>query len=93
MQECIEKSLITMEDLSNKDMDPNCTFEGEQVDDRTIKWNFDCPVDGGGKSHGEMQATAYGDRVEGGGTINMDMQGQAMQMTMNWVGKRVGACP
>jgi len=91
-KECFEKSVISMEDLQTSDMDPNCTFEREQVDERTLKWIFDCPVEGG-SSHGEWQATSHGDRLEGIGTIDMNMQGQVMQMTLTWAGKRIGACP
>jgi hypothetical protein len=93
VQECIEKSVISVDELQGEEMDPNCSFEMEQVDDKTMKWSFDCPVEGGGTSHGEWQATSHGDRVQGGGTISMNVQGQAMEMTMNWVGQRIGACP
>jgi len=91
-KQCIEKSVVSLKDMQASDMDPNCTFESEQIDDQTVKWIFDCPMEGG-TSRGEWQATSHGDRIEGGGTIDMNMQGQAMQMTMSWVGKRVGACP
>jgi hypothetical protein len=46
-----------------------------------------------GHSHGEWEATSHGDRVEGGGKVTMKMQGRAMEMTIDWTGKRVSDCP
>jgi hypothetical protein len=56
-----------------------------------MKWSFDCPVEGG-TSHGEWEATSGGDTVVGKGLITVSFQGQAMEMTMNWEGKRIGDC-
>jgi hypothetical protein len=93
MTECFEKSEISVDDVGGQDMDPGCTFETSQLDGATMAWSFDCPLEGGGTSHGEWQATSHGDRVEGNGKITMAMQGQNMEMTMSWQGKRVGDCP
>jgi len=90
--ECIRESELSMDDLGGEDMDPNCQFEMAQVDGNTMKWSFDCPVEGG-TSHGEWEATSSGDSVTGKGIITMSFQGQAMEMTMSWQGKRVGDCP
>lgn len=90
--ECMEKSEITMDEVSGEGMDPNCTFDMAQVDGNTMKWSVDCPVEGG-TSHGEWQATSGGDTVTGEGSLTMSMQGQAMEMTMTWEGQRIGACP
>ena len=51
VQECIEKSVVSLEDLQSKEMDPNCVWETEQIDNNTMKWSLDCPMDGGGTSH------------------------------------------
>jgi len=91
--ECLEKEELSMSDVGTEGMDPNCTFESGQVDGDTMTWSFDCPVEGGGSSHGEWEATSHGDRVEGSGKITMEMQGQAMAMTISWTGRRVGDCP
>ena len=90
--ECMEKSEITMDEVSGEGMDPNCTFDMAQVDGNTMKWSVDCPMEGG-TSHGEWQATSGGDTVTGEGSLTMSMQGQTMEMTMTWEGKRIGACP
>ena len=89
--ECMTESEISMDDMGGEEMDPNCQFEMAQVDGNTMKWSFDCPVDGG-TSHGEWEATSSGDSVTGNGVITMSFQGQTMEMTMAWQGKRIGDC-
>ena len=90
--ECMEKSEITMDEVGGEGMDPNCTFDMAQVDGNTMKWSVDCPVEGG-TSHGEWQATSGGDTVTGEGSLTMSFQGQTRDMTMDWDGQRIGACP
>ena len=89
--ECIEESEISMDDISSDGMDPNCKFNTSQMDGNTMKWSFDCPVEGG-TSHGEWEATSAGDSVTGEGLMTVSFQGQTMEMTMNWTGRRIGAC-
>jgi len=89
--ECMKESEISMDDLGGEDMDPNCQFEMAQVDGNTMKWSVDCPVEGG-TSHGEWEATSSGDSVTGEGLVTISFQGQAMEMTMSWEGKRIGDC-
>ena len=90
--ECMEKSEISMDDMGTEGMDPNCTFDLNEIDDKSMKWWFDCPVEGG-TSHGEWEAVSEGDRVSGKGVITMSFQGQTMEMTMDWEGHRIGDCP
>jgi len=89
--ECMTESEISMDDMGGEEMDPNCQFEMAQVDGNTMKWSFDCPVEGG-TSHGEWEATSGGDSVTGNGVITMSFQEQTMEMTMSWQGKRIGDC-
>jgi hypothetical protein len=89
--ECIRESEISMDDMGGEGMDPNCEFEMAQIDGNTMKWSFDCPVEGG-TSHGEWEATSSGDSVTGKGLVTMSFQGQIMEMTMSWQGKRIGDC-
>ena len=89
--ECMKESEISMDDMGGEDMDLNCQFEMAQVDGNTMKWSVDCPVEGG-TSHGEWEATSSGDSVTGEGLVTMSFQGQAMEMTMSWEGKRIGDC-
>jgi hypothetical protein len=91
--ECIEEEEISMDDVTGEDMGPECSFETGQVDESTMKWSFNCPLEGGGTTHGEWQVTSHRDRVEGGGKVSMMLQGQTMEMTVSWVGKRIGDCP
>lgn len=88
--ECIKESEITPESMTD-DMDSSCVFDVKVVEGNTMRWSMDCSSDES-TSRGEWEATSYGDTLEGAGTITVDVQGQNMVMTMNWVGKRVGAC-
>jgi hypothetical protein len=88
--ECMEESEITPESMTDE-MDSSCTFDVKVVEGNTMNWSMDCSGDEG-SSRGEWHATSYGDTLEGAGTITIDVQGQDMVMTMNWTGKRVGAC-
>lgn len=90
--ECMENSEISMDELGGEQMDPNCTFETNQVSGNTMTWTFDCPMEGG-TSHGEWEAVSNGDTVHGNGVMTMSFQGQDMEMTMEWQGRRVGECP
>ncbi len=90
--ECMTESEISMDDMGGEDVDPNCQFEMAQIDGSTMKWSFDCPVEGG-TSHGEWEATSTGDGVTGKGVVTMSFQGQTMEMNMVWEGKRIGDCP
>ncbi|MBT8048020.1 MAG: DUF3617 family protein [Xanthomonadales bacterium] len=90
--ECMQKSEISMDEFNTSEMDPACSFSTAEVDGNTLKWSFDCPVEGG-TSHGEWEAVSEGDSVSGSGLITMSFQGQTMEMKMSWEGKRIGACP
>ena len=90
--ECMTESEVSMDDMSGEGLDSACTFEMAQVDGNTMKWSVDCPVEGG-TSHGEWEATSGGDTVTGKGLMTMSFQGQTMDMTMSWEGKRIGNCP
>jgi hypothetical protein len=89
--ECMTKSEISPDEMGTEGMDPNCTFDTEQVNANTLRWTFDCPVEGG-TSHGEWEAVSGGDTVTGSGQITMAFQGQNMTMTMEWAGRRIGDC-
>jgi hypothetical protein len=89
--ECMTRSEISPDEMGTEGMDPNCTFETTQVDANTLRWSFDCPVEGG-TSHGEWEAVSGGDTVKGSGEITMSFQGQNMTMTMEWAGRRIGDC-
>jgi len=89
--ECMSRSELSPDEMGAQGMDPNCTYDSVQVDENTLRWWFDCPVEGG-TSHGEWEAVSGGDTMEGSGEITMSFQGQDMTMTMEWAGRRIGDC-
>lgn len=93
IEQCIEDSTFNVEDISTDGLDPNCTFEVTQLDASTMKWSMQCPVEGGGTSQAEWQATSAGDSVEGSGSIRVAVMGQEMEMTTRFSGQHIGACP
>ena len=90
--ECMKDSEFDMDDVASDGSDNDCKFKMGEVDGSTMKWTVDCPVEGG-SSHGEWVATSSGDSVTGNGKMTMAFQGQTMEMTMSWEGKRIGECP
>ena len=89
--ECMTRSEISPDEMGTEGMDPNCTFDTVQVDGNTLRWSFDCPVEGG-TSHGEWEAVSGGDTLEGSGEITMSFQDQSLTMAMEWAGRRIGDC-
>jgi len=92
VEECFEDEVMDMDDMAMDDLDPNCTYDLGQVDGNSMRWNIDCPMEGG-TSHAEWLATSGGDTVQGEGKISISINGQNMEMNMNWTGKRIGECP
>ena len=88
--ECMEESEISPEKMTDN-MDSGCTFDTRVVENSTMQWKMECVADTG-SSRGEWEATSYGDTLTGSGTITIDMQGQSVEMLMNWEGRRVGDC-
>ena len=89
--ECIEEGELSPQAMTEEDMGSSCNFETRMVDGNTMKWSMNCDSMGGA-SRGEWEVTSHGDTLTGEGTVTVDMQGQAMVMTMKWDGKRVGDC-
>jgi len=93
VEECFKDDIMDMDDMATDDLDPECVYDLGQVDGATMKWNIDCPVEGGGTMHAEWVATSGGDTVEGEGNMSISVAGQSMEMNMTWTGKRIGECP
>lgn len=91
--DCVEDAELDVDEMSGEGLDPDCTLDVSQPDDRTLRWNMDCPVEGGGTSLAEWQVTSNGDSVAGTGSIRMTVMGQEMTMDAVFNGRRIGDCP
>jgi hypothetical protein len=91
--ECVEDAVLDVADMGGEDPHPECVFDVSQPDANTVKWSAQCPVEGGGTSRAEWQATSHGDSVEGEGNVTMTMMGQEFSMDATFSGRRVGDCP
>jgi hypothetical protein len=89
--QCMNYDEISPETMGAENQDSDCQFEIEPIDGDTMKWTPICPT-GDGTSRGEWEATSFGDTVTGEGLISADVQGQTMNITMSWKGKRIGEC-
>ena len=91
--QCVEDSVLNVDEMGAEDPDPNCKLDITQPDDNTVHWTFDCPIEGGGTTTGEWQVTSSGGQVDGKGTMRMTMMGQEVAMDATFSGRRVGDCP
>jgi hypothetical protein len=76
--------------LSNSSHENQCKTLDYKQDGDTVTWKVEC-----GGAHpmtGTGSATYKGDSYTGVNHLKMNEGGQAMEMTMNYSGKRVGAC-
>lgn len=91
VSECINKSEISMDELSGDDLQGDCSFETVELEGNSIQWVVDCQVEGG-SSRGEWVVTSYGESLVGEGGMTMNISGQEMTMDMSWSGQRIGPC-
>lgn len=91
VSQCLEDSEFDLEDMSTEELDPNCNMTADQVDDSTVKWTMDCPVEGG-TSRAEWRITSAGNTIEGDGKVSVSVMGQEMEMTTTFTGKHTGPC-
>ena len=87
---CIEESEL---DPENFKMDESsiCDLADVEIDGKTMRWSISCPAPAGNLT-GNWEFTSNGDSVVGTGSMSADMGGMAMEMNMNWEGKRLGDC-
>lgn len=71
--------------------DKNCKVDGFSESGNTVRWKATCRMEGSTMvGNGEM--TFAGAAYTGSMTMTGDMQGQKMNMTQKYSGKRVGDC-
>lgn len=90
--QCWDQTELNMDEIATEGMDPNCTWDMQQVDGQTMKWSFECPVEGG-TSRGDWEATSLGKTATGKGVMTVSFSGQTMKMNMSWEAKHIGDCP
>ncbi len=69
----------------------DCTFSNVEVTDTTMSMDMSCAMEGGSAT-GKGSFSSQGDSMSGKVDMNMQMQGQAMDMSISWIGKRIGPC-
>ena len=73
------------------DQGSRCKMTDYKLQGNTATWNMAC--EGEGAMTGTGTVTYSGDSYSGNQTMTMKHGGQAMNMKMNYSGRRVGDCP
>ncbi|MEM7465664.1 MAG: DUF3617 family protein [Pseudomonadota bacterium] len=90
MTQCINESGITPETMM-EEMAQGCELLDSNTSSQTMTWKVKCAQEGG-EMTGEGQVVSGGDTLKGGMKMNMSFNGQAMNMSVEWSGKHIGAC-
>ena len=82
---------ITQKDLVPRNTDPEqqCKIIDTRIEGDTVTWQMACTA-GGQHMTADGRATYYGDKFDG--AMQMNMEGQNMQMEYRMTGHRVGPC-
>jgi hypothetical protein len=89
--ECVTENELNPESFQ-MDENSGCTAGDLEIEGNTARWSISCPGPAGDMT-GNWEFTSDEDSVVGTGSMSADMNGMALQMNMNWEGKRLGDCP
>jgi hypothetical protein len=89
-RECVKESAYDVRDML-KDQG-ECRITNTSIAGSTLRWTMACDMEEGARASGHGEVTSQGDRIEGGMTMEMNMQGQSFNMKTTWTGKRIGDC-
>ena len=88
--QCLSESGVSPKTLM-KDMAHGCELLDSNTSKSAMNWKVKCQQEGG-EMTGEGQVSSTGDTLQGGMNMKMSFNGQAMDMSVEWTGKHVGAC-
>ena len=88
--QCLNESGVSPKTLM-KDMAQGCQLLDSNTSKSSMSWKVQCQQEGG-EMTGEGQVSSTGDTLQGGMNMKMSFNGQAMDMSVEWTGKHVGAC-
>ena len=88
--QCLSEAGVSPKTLM-KDMAQGCELLDSNTSKNSMNWKVRCQQEGG-EMTGEGQVSSSGDTLQGGMNMKMSFNGQAMDMSVEWSGKHVGAC-
>ena len=88
--QCLSESGVSPKTLM-KDMTQGCELLDSNTTKNSMSWKVKCQQEGG-EMTGEGQVSSTGSSLEGGMNMKMSFNGQAMDMSVEWTGKHIGAC-
>ena len=89
-QECIKDAQISPKDLAPDD-DDSCSMSDVNVSGDSLSWSMQCNTPGG-TMEGSGNFTSAGDSGSGNMQMNMNIEGQSLNMEIVWKGRRTGSC-
>lgn len=89
--ECVRESELDPEDF-NMDENSPCDIAEVVIEDNTVNWAINCPVEGGMAMQGDWSMTSHGDTLTGGGSMSGGNEQMRIEMNIKWDGKRIGDC-
>ena len=88
--QCLSESGVSPQTLM-KDMAQGCELLDSETTKSSMSWKVKCQQEGG-EMTGNGQVSSTGNTLEGGMNMKMSFNGQAMDMSVEWSGKHLGAC-
>ena len=88
--QCLNESGVSPKTLM-KDMAQGCELLDSDTSSNSMSWKVRCQQEGG-EMTGEGQVSSTGDTLKGGMNMKMSFNGQAMDMSVEWSGRHIGAC-
>ena len=88
--QCLNESGVSPKTLM-KDMAQGCELLDSDTSSNSMSWKVRCQQEGG-EITGEGQVSSTGDTLKGGMNMKMSFNGQAMDMSVEWSGRHIGAC-
>ena len=88
--QCLNETGVSPKTLM-KDMAQGCELLDSNTSKDSMNWMVRCQQEGG-EMTGEGQVSSTGDTLKGGMNMKMSFNGQAMDMSVEWSGRYVGAC-
>ena len=88
--QCLNESGVSPSTLM-KDMAQGCELLNSNTSSNSMDWKVKCQQEGG-EMTGDGRVSSTGDTLQGGMNMKMSFNGQAMDMSVEWTGKHIGAC-
>jgi|GEM_PF-963925 Protein of unknown function (DUF3617). len=91
-EECIEEDFDPVQMLADSEVSERCEITPTTNTATEFASDLSCNVGQGGTSTGTMRITVNGEEASGEMQMSIAVNGQVMQLSNKWTGRRLGAC-